>query len=368
LKEKTMIRVGVIGLGHWGPNLVRCIQECPECQVAYICDRDKTKLESICRRFPDALGTTDEADFLRRDRVDALVIATPTKTHYPLARQALDAGLHTFVEKPLATNADECLDLIQRAEASGSVLFVGHVFLYSAAVIKLKEIVARGELGDIYYISSTRLNLGPVRRDVNALWDLAPHDISIILELMGKSPVSASCSGLAYLDENIHDVCNLTMKFADKRIGIVHVSWLDPHKRRLMTVVGSKKMAVYDDIQSLEKIRIYDTGIETASFPSSFGEFLYSYRYGDIHSPRINEVEPLRAEVRAFVDAIVSGVPPKTDGWNGLRVVETIEAADSSLRNGGGHVPLRCATATQGEGSLSEVSAGETLAPVMSGN
>jgi predicted dehydrogenase len=313
------------------------------------------------------LGTTDDVDFVRRDRIDALVIATPTKTHYSLAVRALEAGLHTFVEKPLATSGDQCLDLIQRAEANELVLFVGHVFLYSAAVTKLKEIVSRGDLGDIYYISSTRLNLGPVRRDVNALWDLAPHDISIILELMGKSPVSVSCSGLAYLDENIHDVCNLTMKFADNRIGIVHVSWLDPHKRRLMTVVGSKKMAVYDDIQALEKIRIYDTGIETASFPSSFGEFLYSYRYGDIHSPRINEVEPLRAEVRAFIDAIVSGVPPKTDGWNGLRVVETIEAADSSLRNGGGHVSLqRASLASPSDSSLHNIAAVEPLASAIS--
>jgi predicted dehydrogenase len=335
--------------------------------VVYVCDREQEKLENVCRRFPDVLGTTDDADFLRRDRIDALVIATPTKTHYTLARRSLDAGLHTFVEKPLATSGDECLDLIQRAESNGRVLFVGHVFLYSAAVTKLREIVSRGELGDIYYISSTRLNLGPVRRDVNALWDLAPHDISIILELMGKSPVSVSCSGLAYLDENIHDVCNLTIKFADNCIGIVHVSWLDPHKRRLMTVVGSKKMAVYDDIQALEKIRIYDNGIEAECYPSSFGEFLYSYRYGDIHSPRIKEVEPLGAEVRCFVDAIISGSQPKTDGWNGLRVVEVIEAADSSLRNGGGHVPLQRASVRVPSGeSIGDLAAEDPLAPAMS--
>jgi predicted dehydrogenase len=221
------------------------------------------------------------------------------------------------------------------------VLFVGHVFLYSAAVAKLKQIVASGELGDIYYISSKRLNLGPVRRDVNALWDLAPHDLSIILELMGCSPTSVSCSGLAYLDQKIHDVCNLTIQFPENRIGIVHVSWLDPHKRRVMTVVGSKKMAVYDDIEPLEKIRIYDTGVHPTSDASTFGEFLYSYRYGDIHIPRIEDGEPLKREIRCFIDAIVSGTRPKTDGWNGLRVVEVIEAADKSLRDSGGHVAIR---------------------------
>ncbi len=335
-----MVRIGVIGVGYWGPNLVRCFREMPECEVAYICDRDTKKLRQICDRFPDVIGTTDDAELLRRDRVDAVVIATPTKTHYRLAKQALDAGLHTFVEKPLATSSQECAELIEIADANGCVLFVGHVFLYSAAVAKLKEIVSRGELGDIYYISSTRLNLGPVRHDVNALWDLAPHDLSIILELMGHSPASVSCSGLAYLDRNIHDVCNLTMQFSDNRIGIVHVSWLDPHKRRVMTVVGSRKMAVYNDIEPLEKIRIYDNGVQATPGATSFGEFLYSYRYGDIHSPRIEESEPLKAEIRSFIDAIVCGTPPKTDGWNGLRVVEVLEAADRSLRDSGGHVRI----------------------------
>jgi predicted dehydrogenase len=335
-----MIRIGVIGLGYWGPNLVRCFQDIPDCKVAYICDRDPNKLKNVCERFPDAIGTTEDSVVLHRDRVDAVVIATPIKTHYQLATRALEKGLHAFIEKPLATSSQECLDLIALAEASRSVLFVGHVFLYSAGIAKLKEIVSCGELGEIYYISASRLNLGLVQRDVNVLWDLAPHDASIILELMGKSPSSVSCSGLAYLDPKIHEVCNLTLRFSDNCIGIVHVSWLDPHKRRLMTVVGSKKMAVFDDVNPLEKIRIYDSGVEPAPTPTDFGEFLYSYRYGEIRSPRIKEVEPLRVEARSFIDAIVSGTRPKTDGWNGLRVVEVIEAADKSLRMGGGHVPI----------------------------
>jgi predicted dehydrogenase len=336
-----MIRLGLIGLGHWGPNLVRCFHEFRECEVAYVCDRDADRLRYVCDRLPGVRGTSDDADVLRSDRVDAVVIATPTRTHYALAKRALDEGLHTFVEKPLATSSLECADLIERADRNGCVLFVGHIFLYSAAVAKLKELVAAGELGDIYYISSSRLNLGPVRQDVNALWDLAPHDISVILELMGSSPVSVSCSGLAYLDRRIHDVCNLTMQFPRNRIGIVHVSWLDPHKRRVMTIVGSRKMAVYDDIQPLEKIRIYDTGVDSPPTADSFGEFPYSYRYGDIHSPRIQEVEPLKAETRSFVDAILTGRPAKTDGLNGLSVVEVIEAADASLCDSGGHVAIR---------------------------
>lgn len=354
-----MIRVGIIGAGYWGPNLIRCFQESADCEVVYVCDRDPKKLDHICARFPQVTGTTNDAEVLRRDQIDAVVIATPTKTHYRLAKRALEIGLHTFVEKPLATRSDECADLINCAEANNCVLFVGHIFLYSAAVAKLKELVSSGELGDIYYISSTRLNLGPVRHDVNALWDLAPHDTSIILELMGRSPISVSCSGLAYLDPRIHDVCNMTMQFPDNRIGIVHVSWLDPRKRRVMTVVGSNKMAVYDDIEPIEKIRVYDTGIHAASEASSFGEFLYSYRYGDIYSPRVNESEPLKAEIRNFVDAIAKGTTPKTDGWNGLRVVEVIEAADKSLRDNGGHIPIRRLTPRRANGLVAATTSDE---------
>lgn len=362
-----MIRIGVIGLGHWGPNLVRCFQESADCRVVYVCERDADKLRDVCGRFPDVIGTTDDNDVFRRDRIDAAVIATPTRTHYPLAARALELGLHVFVEKPLATSVSECLELIASAEANRCVLFVGHVFLYAAAVAKLREIVSSGELGDICYISSTRLNLGPVRRDVNVLWDLAPHDTSIILELIGESPVSVGCSGLAYLDRSIHDVCNLTIQFPGNRIGIIHVSWLDPHKRREMTIVGSKKMAVYDDIEPLEKLRIYDNGVEAAPYSSSFGEFLYSYRYGDILSPRIVEVEPLKTEVRSFLDSIVTGTQPRTDGWNGLRVVEVIEAADLSLRDSGGQVPVARAAETLRRAEVDRLTLRQQLAVSVNG-
>ncbi len=335
-----MLRIGIIGLGYWGPNLARVLQGLADCQVVALCDRSPTRLKRYASQFPEALATVNHEDVLNHETVDAVVIATPTKTHYQLARTALQEGIHTFVEKPLATSSQECEHLIDLADARGVVLFVGHVFLHSAPVAKLKELVTSGDLGDLYYISSTRLNLGPVRQDVNALWDLAPHDISIMLDLMGASPVSVSCAGLAYLNDQVHDVCSLALHFENKRMGIVHVSWLDPHKKRVMTVVGSKKMAVYDDIEPLEKIKVYDHGIEAPEYSDSFGEFQFSYRYGDTYSPRLVEVEPLKAECRHFVDCIVENRCPTTDGRNGLEVVKVIEAANLSLQNGNGRIDL----------------------------
>jgi predicted dehydrogenase len=335
-----MVRMGIIGLGYWGPNLARVLSRLPNCRLTAICDRDGRRLQEMCSKYPDVYATTEHQRVLTRDLVDAVVIATPTRTHYALTKQALELGIHTFIEKPLATSSAECHDLIHVSQRTNTVLFVGHVFLYSAAVAKLGQLVSSGELGDVCYISSSRLNLGPVRHDVNALWDLAPHDISIILELMGTTPHSVSCSGLARLNDKLHDVCNLTLHFDDRRMGIVHVSWLDPHKKRVMTVVGSRKMAVYDDVEPLEKIKVYDIGIDIPPSTDSFGEFQYSYRYGDMFSPRIREIEPLKAECGSFVECIMQADTPKTDGYNGLQVVRVIEAADTSLHSGGGRVPL----------------------------
>ena len=335
-----MIRIGIIGVGYWGPNLVRSFSSLSDAKVTLVCDRSAERLQNINKQFPAVRLTTEIEDVIDADEVDAVVIATPTNTHFELARRALEKGLHVFVEKPLATSSHECEELISLAAAKGVTLFVGHVFLYSAAVLKLKELVTSGELGDLYYISSRRLNLGPVRRDVNALWDLAPHDISVMLELMGSRPTSVSCSGLAHLDEKLHDVCSLTVQFENRKIGIVHVSWLDPHKTRLMTVVGSNKMAVYNDIDSQERIKVYDQGVDAIPYNDSFGEFQYAYRYGDTYSPRLVEEEPLKAECRSFVESVVSGAAPKTDGHNGLQVVRVLEAATVSLLNGNGRVSL----------------------------
>jgi len=334
-----MIRVGVIGLGYWGPNLVRCFAELGDCKVTTVCDRDVERLIRLTERFPGIRPTESIDDVLNSDIVDAVVVATPTRTHYEIASRALDRGLHTFVEKPLATGSADCRDLIRRAEANNVRLFVGHVFLHSAPVNKLRELIDDGELGEVCYLSSTRLNLGPVRQDVNALWDLAPHDISIILHLLDEQPTSVSCTGLAHLNRRVHDVCNLTLHFEDHKLGIIHVSWLDPHKKRELTVVGTKKMAVYDDLQQ-EKVKVYNKGIDAPAHSSDFGEFQYSYRYGDTYSPWLNESEPLKAECAEFVRSIVDGHDALTDGTNGLHMVQVLEAADASLRDGGARVLL----------------------------
>ena len=340
-----MLRIGILGLGYWGPNLVRVLSSLPQCEVTALCDLNVRRLKEFCDLFPSVIGSTDKSKVLTRDVVDAVVIATPTKTHYGLAKEALEEGLHTFVEKPLATSTAECEDLIELAESQDLKLFVGHVFLYSPAVVKLKEMVISGELGDVCHMRSNRLNLGPVRHDANALWDLAPHDVSIMLELLGTPPVSVSCSGLAHLNDSVHDVCTLAMHFENNRMGIVNVSWLDPHKKREMTIVGSKKMAVYNDIEPLEKIKVYNNGVEGPSYNESYGELQFSYRFGDVYSPSLGEGEPLKAECNSFVNSIVQGKRPKTDGQNGLEVVEVIEAANVSLQNGNGMIYLDRLTA-----------------------
>jgi predicted dehydrogenase len=248
-----------------------------------------------------------------------------------LAKAALDRGLHTFVEKPLATTTWECQELIETAADNHCLLFVGHVFLHAAPVRKLRQLITDGEIGEICYISGKRLNLGPVRKDVSSLFDLAPHDISIILYLLRQAPEWVSCAGLAHLHPDVHDVCNLTMQFADNRIGMVHVSWLDPKKERLITVVGDRKMAVYDDLAP-EKIKIYDKGVNgPRQTDGDFASFQYSYRYGDSFCPWLNETEPLKSECADFVRCITEGDVTETDGENGLQVVQVLEAAQQSL-------------------------------------
>ncbi len=336
-----MTRVGIIGLGYWGPNLARTFASLPGAQLAALCDLSADRLHHVSTQYPNAYTTHDADELLRSRRIDAVVIATPTRTHHALAMKALHQGLHTLVEKPLATSAAQCEDLITLAEAKGAVLSVGHVFLHSAPVVTLKKLIASGELGNICYISSVRLNLGPVRHDVNALWDLATHDISIVLHLMDTLPVSVNCQGMAYLSKRVHDVCSLTLQFPNGTMALIHVSWLDPNKRRLMTVVGDKKMAVFDDIEPLEKIKLYDKGVEPPPYTDSFADFQYSYRYGDTYCPRLQQVEPLKAECQHFLECIREGKQPKTDGRNGLDVVRVLQAAQSSLLDSGGRVEVQ---------------------------
>ncbi len=335
-----MIRVGIVGLGYWGPNLVRCFSEVEGCKVTAVCDQNCDQLLRIKERFPSVHPVENFDDLLDRDLVDAVVIATPTATHFKLASKALEHDLHVFVEKPLAQTSDECERLVDIAAERNRTLFVGHVFLHSAPVQMLKELIDSGELGNINYISSRRLNLGPVRKDVSALYDLAPHDISMMLYLLGQQPESVTCSGLAHLNPGIHDVCNLTMQFEGNRMGMIHVSWLDPRKERVLTVVGDKKMAVYDDLEQ-EKIKIYDKGIDAPPPSADFAEFQISYRYGGSYSPWVNEREPLKSECADFIRCIVDGDVPHTDGVNGLQVTSVLESANQSLFNGGEAVDIR---------------------------
>ncbi|TWU34934.1 Gfo/Idh/MocA family protein [Novipirellula artificiosorum] len=335
-----MIRVGILGLGYWGPNLVRCFSELENCKVTAVCDRDCDQLLRIKDRFPSVIPLESYDEMLERDLVDAIVIATPTDTHFDLSMKALERDLHVFVEKPLAKTSAQCRTLVETAGERNRTLFVGHVFLHSSPVKKLRELIETDELGSINYISSRRLNLGPVRTDVSALYDLAPHDISMMLYLLGQKPISVTCTGFDRLHPGIHDVCSLSMLFEGNRMGMVHVSWLDPRKERVLTVVGDKRMAVYDDLEQ-EKIKVFDKGVDKpANATGDFADFQLSYRYGGSYSPFIKENEPLKAECAEFIRCIVEGDVPLTDGVNGLEVVEVLEAAEQSLNRGGDRVEL----------------------------
>ncbi len=330
-----MIRVGIVGLGYWGPNLVRCFTDLEDCKVTSVCDQNCDQLLRMKDRFPSVYPIENYDQLIERDLVDAVVIATPTETHHELARKALERDLHVFVEKPLAKTVAECRDLVDLAAHRNRCLFVGHVFLHSSPVLKLRELIESDELGNISYISSRRLNLGPVREDVSALYDLAPHDISMMLYLLDRKPMSVSCSGFDRLNPGIHDVCNLTMTFEGNQMGMIHVSWLDPRKERVLTVVGDKKMATYDDLEQ-EKIKVYDKGIDKPVKTSGdYADFQLAYRHGGSYSPFIKEREPLKAECAEFIRCITEGDVPLTDGVNGMDVVEVLEAAQRSLESGG---------------------------------
>ena len=334
-----MIKVAVIGCGYWGPNLVRNFIQIRESKVEYCCDLDKEKLKRIKSLYPDAKVTRNYQEVLNDPGVEAIAIATPISTHFGLAKEGLEAGKHVFVEKPLTHTSQEARKLIRLARKRGKVLMVGHTFLYTAAVNKLKELIDSGELGDVLYISSQRRNLGLFQDDINVVWDLGTHDISIILYLLDGRVGERECQIVAtgqshFLSEN-EDVAFITLNFADKVVANLHLSWLDPCKIRNMTVVGTKKMVVYDDTETLEKVKIYDKGVLVPNSHNSFGEFQLSYRYGDITIPRLKAEEPLKAELSHFLECIREGKESFTDGESGYQVVRIIEKINESLKNGG---------------------------------
>ena len=335
-----MIKIGVIGCGYWGPNLIRNFNNTPGCEMVICCDMQDERLERIKSRFPGIKTTKKHEDLLNSD-LDAVAIATPVWTHYPLAKSFLEAGKHVFVEKPLTPSSEECLELIELAEEKGLTLMVGHTFEYTAAVNKIKEIVASGELGDILYVNSTRVNLGLFQQDINVIWDLAPHDISIITYVLEQEPVSVNAQGMSHFKEGIEDVAMTTMTFNSGTIAFIRNSWIDPNKVRSMIFVGSKKMLVYDDTSPNEKIKIYDKGVEKPAYYDNFAEFQFSYRYGDIYIPRIDEREALSTECGHFVECIKEKRTPRSDGYSGLRVIRVIEAAVASLKEEGRAIPVQ---------------------------
>ena len=328
------MNVALIGAGYWGPNLARVFFELPGCNLQTICDKKKERLDSIKASFPNINTTQDYKILLGNPELEAIAVVTEAQYHYEIAKECLLAGKHVLVEKPLALHSHECKDLIGIAKAKNRILMVGHLLEHHPAVRKLKELIDSGEIGKVYYIYSQRVNLGEIRRYENALWSFGPHDVSVILYLLGEEPESVNALGESYLQENIQDVVFVNLHFKDKRMAQVHISWLDPHKIRKFTIVGSKKMVVFDDMESSEKIKIYDKGADSPGKYVSYGDSI-TLRIGDISIPKIDMKEPLKIECQHFLECIKENKRPLSDGADGLRVVRVLEAAQKSMENYG---------------------------------
>jgi predicted dehydrogenase len=338
------IQVGAVGCGYWGPNLIRNLRQLPDCHLKVICDASEQRLSHM-RRLHPAVATTNHFEQLLNDpELDAIVIATPVRFHYAMAKACLNVGKHVFIEKPMARTVAEGEELVALAESQGLVLMVGHTFLFSPAVRRLKQIVDAGDIGEVQYISARRLNLGLFQKDINVAWDLAPHDLSIVLHLLGEMPVNVSCQGSSHVTRGIEDVTLMSLAFSENRSAFIHNSWLDPKKVRQMTVVGSKRMIVYDDTEPLEKLKIYDARVEAPPHYDTFAEFTYSYHHGDTYVPCLKQEEPLKLECQHFLDCIRGECDPIAHGKRGLEVVRILEAAGESLRQRGASVALEAVT------------------------
>ncbi len=335
-----MINIGVIGIGYWGPNLVRNFINQPDASVTRICDLSTERLQHMQRLYPSLQVTEDYKDLMRDPDLDAIVIATSPASHHKLAKEALEMGKHVFVEKPLTTSAEDSLELVHLAKEKNLVGMVGHTFIYSPAVLKIKELLDAGELGDIHYISTTRVNLGLFQEDINVVWDLAPHDISIFNYLLGAEARRVQGIGHSYIQPGIEDVAFLTYSYPGDRLAHIHVSWLDPNKIRKTTVVGSKKMLVYDDCSNVEKIRVYDKGVDVQRHYDTFGEFHLAYRFGDIHIPKLDDGEPLKSETAHFLDCIRKGSRCQSSFEHGHQVVCALESACTSIHESGRSIEI----------------------------
>lgn len=327
------MKAALVGAGYWGPNLARNLCAQRGLDGVVVCDLDPAKLARIEERFPSVETTQDFDAVLADEEVGAVLLATPISTHGPLGLRALEAGKHLFCEKPLAASVAEAKALISKAEEKNRALMVGHTFEYSPPVLQAKEIIERGDLGDIFFISVMRVNLGLHQRDVSVIWDLVPHDFSILFHWLGESPSYVHAFGRDCIQKGIPDVAFVNLRFPSGIIANLEVAWLAPSKLRRTAVVGEKKMLVYDDTENVEKLKIYDQGVDYKD-PETFGEYQLSYRTGDIVIPRTDGTEPLRTEVEHFLECVRTGATPRSDGRCGLRVVEALEAAETSLRTG----------------------------------
>jgi predicted dehydrogenase len=325
--KRTPIRVGVVGLGYWGPNLARNFAALDGCELAWLCDDSAQVREKLAGAFP-GVRTSDTLDELLGDpTLDAVVLATPVPTHAELAVRVLQAGKHCFVEKPLSTTVADAQRAVDAAEAAGRILMVGHLLEYHPAVTRLKQLVDEGELGSLYYVYGNRVNLGKLRAEENALWSLGAHDVSVVLHLVGEEPLECSAHGESYVRDGVQDVVFCYLRFPSGQVAHLHLSWLDPHKERRITVVGSKRMATFDDMRTEGKLTVYDKGFDEDA--SSWGEYIT--RAGESFSPRLANAEPLRLECEHFVECIRTDTTPRSDGHSGLRVVRVLEELQRSL-------------------------------------
>jgi predicted dehydrogenase len=323
----SAVKVGVLGLGYWGPNLARNFDRLPDTELTWLCDESEAARERVAPQFPQARATSDFDDLLNDDALDAVVIAAPVPLHADLAIRALEAGKHCFVEKPLALTVADAERVVEAAERSGKILMVGHLLQYHPGVAKLKEVAVSGELGQIRYIYGNRLNLGKVRKDENALWSLGAHDVSVLLHLADEEPYELHAFGEIYMNPPVEDVVFCYLRFPSGLMAHLHLSWLDPHKERRFTIVCQDKMATFDDMELEQKLVIYDKGFDEDW--SSYGEYIA--RSGDVWSPRVPNEEPLRIECRHFAECVRDGATPLSDGQSGLRVVRVLEGLQQSL-------------------------------------
>lgn len=337
----TPFRVGVIGYGYWGPNLVRAFNETPGIRVTWVSDMQQARLDQLLSRYPNTKTSKDQNELIKSGDVDAVAIATPVSTHFPIAKAAIEAGLHVWVEKPLCGSSDQAATLCKIAEKAGIKLFVDHTFVYTGAVRKIREIIASGALGDIYYYDSVRVNLGLFQHDVNVIWDLAVHDLAIIDSIFPHQPTAVSATGISHIAGQVENVAYITLFYPDRQLAHVHVNWLAPVKVRQTLIGGSQRMIVYDDVEPSEKVKIYDKGVAVHAGTELRREMMINYRSGDMWAPRIDTTEALQVAAKAFLKWVQLDEKPLTDGLCGLRIVRSLEAIERSVRARGQLIELK---------------------------